>query len=125
MTPQEFVDAIRESVFVSAVKSTMSTLAKPTPTPAKDLVQASEWFLGLPKEQREHVQYAVTLAAHHAVFGFLAVLDGVRVVESTRDKGEFRLVFVKGDTEYPITPNTGDYLHDLLEVPRSGASVDR
>jgi len=49
----------------------------------------------------------------YAVFGFLTVLDGVRAVESTPEKGEFELRFSKGGIETVISPSD-PYLHDLF-----------
>jgi hypothetical protein len=35
------------------------------------------------------------------------VLDGARIVESTRDKGSFKLTFRKGDQEWELNPPDG------------------
>ena len=61
------------------------------------------------------------MVAHQAVFGVLAVLDGARVVESTPDKGTFKLAFRKGDKQWDWNPSTGVPLHDHLnQEPESG-----
>jgi hypothetical protein len=114
MTPEEFVEAIRSKVLISAVTSTISNLAKVPPRGAPELRAANAWFDSLADEERAHLRYALTLAAHHAVFGFLAVIDGVRVVERTREKGTFRLTFLKEGQEWQLSPSTGEYLHELL-----------
>lgn len=124
MTPEEFVQAIRSEVLLSAVKSTISNMAKPPPRGDRSLLEASAWFQGLTDEQRAHLRYAVTLAAHHAVFGFLAVLDGARAVESSREKGTFRLTFVKRGKEWALSPSTGEYLHELLPFESAPGSPD-
>lgn len=84
------------------------------------LRQASAWYNALPPEARTHVGTIAEMAAHGALFGIFCVIDGVRVVESTPEKGEFTLTFHKGDVETPMNPPDGEMLHDLL----NGAIAD-
>lgn len=54
-------------------------------------------------------------AAHGAVFGLLAVLDGVRAIEGLGPKGLLRLIYVSPDGEETVlNDEAGEELHDLL-----------
>jgi hypothetical protein len=115
MTSEEFVDVLREAVLARAVDSTLSAVEKPPGRrPSRELVEASIWFQGLSEEGRTQLRAVASMVAHQAVFGMLAVLDGARVVESTPDKGTFRLTFRKGEMEWELNPADSVPLHDLL-----------
>lgn len=122
MTPEEFVDALREVVLKRAVDSTLSTVEKPPGRrPRRELVETSAWFQGLSDQDRARLRDVASMVAHQAVFGVLAVLDGARVVESTPDKGTFKLAFQKGEKKWDLNPPDGVPLHDLLnQEPESG-----
>jgi len=59
---------------------------------------------------------AVSCSAKAAVFGFFCVLDGVRVVEDGEDKGEFELLFRKGEVATRLNDPEGELLHDLYNT---------
>lgn len=54
------------------------------------------------------------MVAHQTMFGLFAVLDGVRFIEDRAEKGEFRLLFKRGDQQWELNPPEGVSLHDLL-----------
>jgi len=115
MTPEEFVAALRKVVLLTTVNSTLSVLERPPGrAPGRELIELSSWYKGLVPEERAMLQRVATMVARQAVFGVLAVLDGVRPVESTPEKGNFRLVFQKGGREWALNPPDGVALHDLL-----------
>lgn len=100
MTPEEFVNALREVVLTRAVDSTLSAIESPPGRrPRRDMVEANAWYQGLADLDRVQLRRVAAMVAHQAVFGLLAVLDGARVVEDTPVKGEFRLAFRKGSQE--------------------------
>jgi hypothetical protein len=110
MTPEEFVEAIRRDVFHSAVEGTLSQLEKPSGRrPRAPQLEASAWYLKLSKADRAQVRRVAAAAAHSAVFGFFAVLDGVRTVTKA---GDFVLVLRRHDQEWTLNGNV--ILHDIF-----------
>lgn len=115
MTSEQFIEALRRVVLESAVDSTIVVLERPPGRrPERAAVETSTWYKGLSDQDRIMLKRALAMTAHHAVFGFLAVLDGVRVVEDDPEKGRFRLLFQKGTTELELNPVDGVPLHDIL-----------
>jgi len=123
MTAEEFVRAVRKVVLEAAVESTLGGIDNPPGRrPRRDLLEAHLWYSKLDEASRGQVRRVATMVAEQAVFGLLAVLDGDRVVESSREKGEFRLVFAKGEKQWELT--RGDVpLHDLLSEPDDPSRV--
>lgn len=117
MTPEDFVNALRDVVMTRAVSSTLSEIANPPGRrPRRELVEANAWYTQLTDEDRAHLQRVATMVAHQTVFGMLSVLDGARVVEDTPDKGTFKLVFCKDGMEQEMNSPEGTPLHDLLST---------
>jgi hypothetical protein len=115
MTPEEFVNVLREVVLTSAAEETLRAIADPPGRrPRRELLEANAWYRGLSEHDRAQLRQVAVMTAHQAVFGFLAVLDGVQVVEDTPEKGTFKLTFCKGDHEWELTPRRGELLHDIL-----------
>jgi hypothetical protein len=115
MTPEEFVNALREVVLARAVDSTLSAIENPPGRhPRRELVEANVWYQGLSEPDRGRLRAVASMVAHQAVFGVLAVLDGARVVENTPDKGTFKLTFQEGEKDWELNPPDGVPLHDLL-----------
>lgn len=83
MTPGEFVAGIKSAVFDSAVTGTMTHLeegpAGREPHPRARALGG--WFSQLAAGDQQMVAECVRDAAHAAVFGFLCVLDGARVID--------------------------------------------
>lgn len=112
MNADEFVSAIQRYVLESSVGSTISNLAHPPGRRvAPDLLARSEWFNSLSAAEVDMLRAVAGEAARSAVFGFLAVLDGTRVIDS--EKGTFELHHV-GREKRLVNPSGID-LHDLIE----------
>ncbi len=113
MNAEEFVEGIHSAVYQSAIEDVLTTMAHPPGRrPRPHLVKLSEWFGGLVGEDRERVKGVIRLAADHAVFGVMAVLDGVRTIDDEH-------------TELYLRTGDGTLLnedHDLHELFR--ISVD-
>jgi hypothetical protein len=115
MNAVEFVAIVRRVVGNTAIRDTISSLEYPPGRrPAQDLVSQSNWFKALDKEQKAIVEGVIQSSVENAIFGFLSILDGVRVVEDTREKGSFELRFVKNGIDELISPSN-DYLHELFK----------
>ena len=118
MTPEEFVDVLREVVLTRAVGSTLSAIESPPGRrPRQELILENAWYRELSEQDREHLRRVATMVAHQTLFGLLAVLDGARVVENTAEKGVFKLSFRQGDHEWELNPPDGVPLHDILNQP--------
>lgn len=116
MNASEFITAIRSEVQESATDETMSLLQRPPGRrPATLLASLSQWFNALSEADRQGVREVAAMASHAAVFGFLAVLDGVRVIEDGPDKGTFELRYVKGEGTTLLNDPARPPLHDILQ----------
>lgn len=116
MNAFEFVAAIRSEVQDSATDGTMSLLRQPPGRrPAPSLVSLSKWFNALSEADRERVREVAALASHEAVFGFLAVLDGVRIIENTPEKGTLELRYVNGGQAILLNVLNAPMLHEILQ----------
>ena len=94
MNGSDFVNAIRISVVDNSIKSVLTNLASPPGrTSAKQLVDLSQWYNSLNESDRGIILKLVEASVETAVFGFLAVLDGVRVIETGENKGELQLYY--------------------------------
>ena len=80
-------------------------------SPSPELVSLSEWYRGLNDEDAERVRSVIRLSADQAVFGFLAVLDGVRAIDNEHTELTLHAAgnLVNGDGE----------LHDEFRVLRT------
>ena len=115
MTPKSFINALRRTVLNAAVTGTLAILQQPPgKRPATDLTKTAKWFRGLSIEEQEFASNIARLAVHQAVFGFLAVIDGVRLIDDKAPLGRFELRFIRGEDSFLINPTDGEELHDLL-----------
>ena len=55
-------------------------------------------------------------AAESAIFGLFCILDGVRTIESTSDKGDLELFFVKEDQRILLNDPHKEELHNLFNA---------
>ena len=111
MDSSDFVAAIEKHVRDCAVEGTLAQLRRPSGRRVPEgLAARSELFNGLSDADAQRVQAVIQDAAHSAVFGLLAVLDGVRIIDDTR--GHFELCQV-AEGRVLINPPDLD-LHDLL-----------
>ena len=92
MTPQTFIQSIRSVVLDESQKGVLSLLKQPPGRkPKAELVMLSRWFLNLPADQQKMVIEVIKLTSHQAVFGLLAVIDGVRRFEAANTDGKLEL----------------------------------
>jgi len=114
MTPDQFVQGLKEECRDAAVRRCVETLTSPPGRrPDPPLVELSRWFQGLSEADRGCVARAMTEAADATLFGVLCVLDGVRAIEPIGEKSAFRLTAHRSDGESVISPG-GPFLHDIL-----------
>jgi hypothetical protein len=106
----EFVEALHLVVYEAAIEDVLSVLADPPGRrPRPELTELSAWVNDLSGEDRERLGGVIRLAVDHAVFGMMAVLDGVRVIDDEH-------------TELYLRTGDGTLLneqHDLHDIFRS------
>lgn len=89
MNDEEFVDAIKEHVFDSAIESVMSQIISPSGRKPRDtLLQLNNWFHEQDEEAQSRIRQCVKEGAHAALFGILCVLDGVRLIHEDLRSGQ-------------------------------------
>ena len=104
MTPERFVETIREVVSEVAFTGQMARLREPPGRqPRPNIVRRSEWFNSLSSSDQDMVAETVRSAVEAAVFRFLCLLDGVTALDD--GQGMLRLTY--------RTPEYGDtWLND-------------
>jgi hypothetical protein len=114
MDREGFVKSIKESVRDSSVSGTVKNLEKPAgrqPDPA--LARLSAWYTALGASDKRMVRGVIERAVDQAVFGFLAVLDGVRVIEDRSIEGRLELRYTAGSSTVLLNNEDDEYLHDI------------
>ena len=115
MNAQQFVDMIRHVVRDGAELEILSNLLKPPGRqPAPAMLQKSEWYHQLGEVDRALVQEVIKDSVHHAVFGFLCVLDGVRAFDDSEDGGSLELFYASETIRCLLNSPEAPMLHDLL-----------
>jgi len=116
MNSHEFVNLIRSIVRDGAVEDTLKLLERPPGRrPPEGLVKLSHWYHALPLDQREWVKQAISEAVDAAVFGFLAVLDGVRQIEAPEERGELKLIYERDGNSDLLNDFNKEFLHDIFK----------
>jgi len=116
MTADEFIAAIAEDIHEGGVRDVLAQLQAPTGRrPPPESVALARWYAALSAEDRARVAQVVRLGAHGAVFGLLAVLDGVRRLDPA--DGRFELTHVAPDGARTLLnpPRGQEMLHDLFQ----------
>lgn len=116
MNPKEFVQAIKNTIYDSTISGVLNLLLKPPGRrPRASLVELSRWYNNLSESDKDSVRAVIELVTHHSIFGFLAVLDGVEVIESTPKKGDLKLYYKIEEHEVLINDPSMEFLHDLFQ----------
>lgn len=115
MKTDDFVDAIRTEAQEAASSDVITLLENPPGRrPDPELVELSQWFNTLSDFDKQHVSKVASLTSREAVFGVLAILDGVRVVEDGAERGRLELRYVKDSDSRLLNDPSGPFLHELL-----------
>ncbi len=117
MNQEEFIAAIKVAVHDSTIKGMKSVLASPPGrNPHEKTKEISRWFNALPEEDKQQVEEIIKQAVHASIFGFLSILDGVRAIELTPEKGNLELIFNKDGKKTLINEPQGEMLHDIYQA---------
>lgn len=115
MTPVEFVEKITQVVYDSTVTGCISLMEKPPgKRPSSQLRSLSQWFSQLSEPDRNKVRDAIKLATGQSVFGMLAVLDGVRQIDDSENKGSLELRYLRDGQSQLINDPNAEPLHDIF-----------
>lgn len=116
MNAEDFIDVVHSGAQEVATRSVISVLEDPPGRrPDPKLVVLSRWFNTLSEDDKQRVREVAAMASHDAVFGILAMLDGVRAIEDGADRGALELRYVKGKESILLNDPEGPMLHDLLQ----------
>ena len=113
MDGREFISVIRKVVRDAAISDTIHVLEDPPGRrPSRERAGRAQWYRSLEPYHKERISEIIADAVDRAIFGFLCVIDGVRVVENGPVKGDFELRYVKGGSTLLNAPDD-ERLHDL------------
>ena len=116
MTPDFFVEALKKNCRDSAVEGCVAVFENPPGRrPREELKLLSRWFNALPPADRGLVIAAMQKASDATLFGVLCVIDGVRAIESKKEKSEFKLTATRCGVESQLSPSD-TFLHDILRA---------
>jgi len=116
MNAENFVDAVHSEAQEAAAEDVISLLEHPPGRrPDPKLVALSQWFNTLSEEDKQRVREVAAMASHAAIFGILAIMDGVRAIEDGADRGALELRYVKGNESTLLNDPNRPMLHDLLQ----------
>lgn len=116
MNNEEFIRIIKIVVRTASVDGLIKILKKP---PGRKLSVAeqerSQWFNSLSEKDRVYLDSIIIEAVDEAIFGLLAVIDGVRAIENSSKKGRLELKYI-GEEEEVLNDPQGTFLHDIYNM---------
>jgi hypothetical protein len=117
MDAKEFITKIKKAVRDSAIDETIRVLQLPPGRrPPLELLKQANWYRSLPPEDQQMLAQVIANAVNRAIFGFLTVLDGVRVIEDDERKGDLQLNYVKNGSKLLNGPDA-PMLYELFNDP--------
>jgi len=120
LTPEEFVSVVKVQTSDAAVHGALKIMKQPPGrSPSERLLTLSRWYNQLPEADQHILEAALRQAAESAIFGFFCILDGVRSIENTTDKGGLELYFVKGNERTLLNDQHAEELHNLFNALRT------
>lgn len=116
MNREEFVKSIKENVRDLSITGMIKNLADPPGRkPDQEMLKISQWYNGLNKLDKEMLFIVIKRAIDQSVFGFFAVIDGVRAIENNLVKGKLELYYNKESVELLLNNELDEYLHDIYK----------
>jgi hypothetical protein len=117
MTSTEFVESLKLAVEESSIQTVFENyLDAPTlPEYVASESEVSEWFKGLPELEKKMTKFLIQEAVKSSIFSMLCVLDGVRAIENSTDKGKLLLIHRNSNGEEVLLNdiNNDEFLHDI------------
>ena len=116
MNKEQFVDAIKIAVGQATENDIKATLEKPIGrNPDQRQVELSNWYKNLSETDKDNLYEVIKQTVDTCLFGTLCVIDGVRAIENSSDKGELILEYRKGANITTLNDQRGMYLHDIYK----------
>ena len=117
MNSFKFIESIKIAVGQLTTDDLVTNLKNPPGrSPDKKLIELSDWYNSLDMFNKEKLLEIIELAVGQSIFGILCVIDGVRQIESSLDKGELVLEFRKNGETIRLNDPNGEYLHDIFKM---------
>lgn len=114
MKKEEFVKGLKQVTIETIVPDIKYVLEQMPLKSFPELKEISDWYKTLNPKEKNLLLALTKHVSQKSVFGVLAVIDGVRVIEDSEIKGEFQLYYVREKEMNLINSPKGEYLHDLL-----------
>lgn len=115
MDSKYFVEILRKVVQERSVESVLQNLEQPPGRqPPLELKELSAFYARLNEDDRAVLKKVLHHATEMTFFGFLCVLDGVRAIENSEDKGTLELWYRKGEQTILLNDPDEDFLHDWV-----------
>jgi hypothetical protein len=114
MSAEEFIDAIKLVLLKGTIRDVVKTMTKPPGrNPNQKIVELSNWYNNLPQADQDYAKQMIEDSIDQSIFGFLCILDGVRAVDDSFEKGTFELYYVKENEKTLLNDPNKEFLHDL------------
>lgn len=112
MDSETFIEILKSVVEESAISDTLKILEKPPGRePKESLVRMSHWFNNLTENDKIMVKEVLSEGFKLNMFGFLCLLDGVRLLNDFH--GKLELYYVQGNEKVLLNDSNKEYLHDI------------
>jgi hypothetical protein len=114
MDETSFIESLKLVLRAGTIKDVSKTIENPPgKRPNENLINLSRWFNSLNEEEKNLLRRVIELSVDSSIFGFLSILDGVRTIENSIEKGCFELYYKKGESKTLLNDESNDFLHDL------------
>jgi hypothetical protein len=114
MNNNEFIEKVKLYVRDAAIEDLICKLEKPHGRkPRKKSLIQSKWYNKLLNEDKIMLSKVIEEAVDEAIFGFLAVLDGVRIIEEDSVNSRLELKCIDIDKKILLNDPDKEYLHDI------------
>jgi hypothetical protein len=110
MTRNYFVDTVKKVVHQQTVKDMVDNLIDAP----EHLLKYKEFYASLSEDNKSLLRELLNEASEMTLFGMLCVIDGVRAIENSPDKGTLELWYRNGEENYLINDIEEEFLHDLI-----------
>jgi len=115
MTPEKLVEIFQRQAMEAAAEDAIKLLSRPPGrSPSPHLVALSKWYLNGSAEDRERIREVSSLSARLAVFGILAILDGVRPIGDA-GQGRLELQYLHNGGAVTLNDAASPLLHDMFQ----------
>ncbi|MFD2036345.1 hypothetical protein ACFSKL_16190 [Belliella marina] len=114
MKSEEFIKKIKTVVSEATISDVLENLESPAGrNPNKELLDVSNWYNSLDQLNKFYIRRIIETSVDTSVFGFLCVLDEIRTVENSPNKGSLKLFYTNEEANTLINNHEEEYLHDL------------